>query len=186
MSSQKLAPIHPGEILLEEYLIPLEISQCKLSRYLGVTAQRVSEIIKKHRAITVDTALRLAKFFKTTPQFWLNLQTHYDLEMAKDNKLVERINLEVREVELAKGGMAMGCHVDTRAAAQAIIGRKGINEFSIPEVLGEMQRQGTLNRYSVSTIRTHVTSRCCANAPDNHAVTYQYFRRIRHGVYEVI
>jgi addiction module HigA family antidote len=186
MSRQKLAPIHPGEILLEEYLVPLQISQNKLARSLGVTAQRVSEIIKKHRAITVDTALRLAKYFKTTPQFWLNLQIHYDLEVAKENKLFDRINREVRETEIDRVGSAMTCHVDTRAAAQSVIWKKGINEFSVPEVLGEMQRQGTLNRYSVSTVRTHITSRCCANAPDNHAVTYNYFRRIRHGVYEVI
>jgi addiction module HigA family antidote len=186
MSTQKLAPIHPGEILLEEYLLPLKISQNKLARYLGVTAQRVNDIIKKQRAITIDTALRLAKCFKTTPQFWLNLQMHYDLEMAKDNKLIERINMEVRETEFEKGESTMRCHIDTRAAAQAVIARKGINEFSIPEVLGEMKSQGTLNRYRVSTVRTHITSRCCANAPDNHAVTYNYFRRIRHGVYEVI
>ena len=186
MSTQKLAPIHPGEILFEEYLLPLKISQNKLARCLGVPAQRVSEIIKKHRAVSLDTALRLAKCFKTTPQFWLSLQMRYDLEMAKDNNLIDRINMEVRDTESEKGRSKIGCHVDTRAAAQAIIGRKGINEFSIPEVLGEMQRQGTLNRYSVSTVRTHITSRCCANAPDNHAVTYNYFRRIRHGVYEVI
>jgi antitoxin HigA-1 len=186
MSTKKLPPIHPGEILLEEYLLPLKISQNKLARCLGVPAQRISEIIKKRRVITLDTALRLAKCLETTPQFWLNLQMHYDIEMAKDNKLVDRINMEVRETKFEKEGSTMGCHVDTMAAAQAIIGRKGINEFSIPEVLGEMQRQGTLNRYSISTVRTHVTSRCCANAPDNHAVTYKYFRRIKHGVYEVI
>jgi antitoxin HigA-1 len=186
MSTEKLSPIHPGEILLEEFILPLKISQNRLSRYLGVTAQRVSEIIKKHRGITLDTALRLAKCFKTTPQFWLNLQMHYDLEMAKDNKLIDRINMEVRETELEEGGSKMGCHIDAQIAAQSIVANKGVNEFSIPEVLREMQRQGTLNRYSVSTIRTHITSRCCANAPDNHAVTYNYFRRLRHGVYEVI
>ena len=79
MAEKKLPPVHPGEILLEEYLKPLGISQNKLGCDLGVPAQRINEIVRGHRAITVDTALRLAKYFHTTPQFWLNLQTHYDL-----------------------------------------------------------------------------------------------------------
>jgi antitoxin HigA-1 len=67
-------PSHPGEILLEEYLNPLGLSQKKLDRDLGIPAQRVNAIVRNRRAITVDTALRLARYFKTTPQFWLNLQ----------------------------------------------------------------------------------------------------------------
>jgi addiction module HigA family antidote len=98
MARKHLAPIHPGEILLEEYLVPLKISQNRLGRDLGVPAQRVNEIIRGKRAITVDTALRLAKFFKTSPQFWLNLQMHYDLEMARETLLAERIQQEVREL----------------------------------------------------------------------------------------
>jgi addiction module HigA family antidote len=98
MAPKYLAPIHPGEILLEEYLVPLKISQNRLGRDLGVPAQRINEIIRGKRAITVDTALRLAKYFKTTPQLWLNLQMHYDLEMAGETLLTERIQQEVREL----------------------------------------------------------------------------------------
>lgn len=97
MLAKKMPPVHPGEILLEEYLIPLKISQNKLGRDLGVPAQRINEIVRGQRAITLDTALRLAKYFQTTPQFWLNLQLHYDLEMARETHLVDRVNREVRE-----------------------------------------------------------------------------------------
>jgi len=96
MAAKRLSPVHPGEILLEEFLKPLKISQNRLGRDLGVPAQRINEIIRGRRAITVDTALRLAKYFGTTPQFWLNLQAHYDLEMAVETRLVEKINREVR------------------------------------------------------------------------------------------
>ncbi len=97
MSGKKLPPIHPGEVLLEEYLKPLGISQNRLARDLAVPAQRINEVIRKNRAITVDTALRLAKYFHTTPQFWLNLQMHYDLEMARETQLIDRVNRDVRE-----------------------------------------------------------------------------------------
>ncbi len=100
MTAEKLPPVHPGEVLLEEYLKPLKISQNRLARDLGVPAQRINDIIRKNRAVTVDTALRLARYFHTTPQFWLNLQMHCDLEVAKDTKLVERINRDVRENEV--------------------------------------------------------------------------------------
>jgi antitoxin HigA-1 len=99
MTSQKLPPVHPGEILLEEYLKPLRISQNKLGRDLNVPAQRINEIVRGQRAITVDTALRLARYFHTTPQFWLNLQARYDLEIAQETRLVERVIREVRERE---------------------------------------------------------------------------------------
>jgi antitoxin HigA-1 len=92
------APVHPGEILLEEYLAPLKISQNRLGRDLGVPAQRINGIIRGKRSLTVDTALRLATYFKTSPQFWLNLQMHYDLEMARETRLAERIRQEVREL----------------------------------------------------------------------------------------
>ena len=100
MAPKKMPPVHPGEILLEEYLIPLGISQNKLGRDLGVPAQRINEIVRGQRSITVDTALRLSRYFDTTPQFWLNLQSRYDLEMARDTHLVERIGREVREREV--------------------------------------------------------------------------------------
>ena len=99
MTSQKLPPVHPGEILLEEYLKPLGISQNKLGRDLNVPAQRINDIVRGQRAITVDTALRLARYFHTTPQFWLNLQSRYDLEIAQETRLVERVIKEVRERE---------------------------------------------------------------------------------------
>ncbi len=104
MAARKMVPVHPGEILSEEYLIPLGISQNKLGRDLGVPAQRINEIIRGKRAITVDTALRLARYFHTTPRFWLNLQAHYDLERAEETRLVERINREVREREVKTAG----------------------------------------------------------------------------------
>jgi antitoxin HigA-1 len=99
MTSHKLPPVHPGEILLEEYLKPLGISQNKLGRDLNVPAQRINDIVRGQRAITVDTALRLARYFHTSPQFWLNLQAHYDLEVAQETRLVDRVIKEVRERE---------------------------------------------------------------------------------------
>jgi addiction module HigA family antidote len=99
MTSHKLPPVHPGEILLEEYLKPLGISQNKLGRDLNVPAQRINDIVRGQRAVTVDTALRLARYFHTSPQFWLNLQSRYDLEIAQETRLVERVIKEVRERE---------------------------------------------------------------------------------------
>ncbi|MCO6511392.1 MAG: HigA family addiction module antidote protein [Aridibacter famidurans] len=83
MAEELLPPIHPGEILLEEYMKPLALSANALSNRLGVTAARVNEIVNGKRGITADTALRLARFFRTTPEFWLNLQKNYELEVAK-------------------------------------------------------------------------------------------------------
>lgn len=83
MAKKQLDLIHPGEILLEEFLIPLEISQNRLARDLDVNVARVSEIVKGTRIITADTALRLAKYFDTAPELWLNLQRDYDLRVAK-------------------------------------------------------------------------------------------------------
>jgi addiction module HigA family antidote len=99
MTAEKLSPVHPGEILLEEFLNPLGLSQNRLSRDLAVPAQRINEIVREKRAITVDTALRLARYFHTTPRFWLNLQMRYDLEMARETRLLDRINRDVRERE---------------------------------------------------------------------------------------
>jgi addiction module HigA family antidote len=99
MTAKSLPPVHPGEVLLEEFLQPLGISQNRLARDLGVPAQRINDLIRKNRAVTVDTALRLARYFHTTPQFWLNLQMHYDLERARETRLVDRINRDVRANE---------------------------------------------------------------------------------------
>jgi len=93
------SPVHPGEILLEECMEPLEISRNKLANALCVPAQRIGQIVKGQRSITVDTAMRLAKFFGTTPHYWLNLQQRYDLEIAKDDNLAARIDREVRTCE---------------------------------------------------------------------------------------
>lgn len=81
---KKLAPIHPGEILLEEFLQPLEISQNQLALSIRVPARRINEIVHGRRRITADTALRLARFFNMSPQFWLGLQMDYDLDVAED------------------------------------------------------------------------------------------------------
>jgi addiction module HigA family antidote len=83
MDGETLTPIHPGEILREEYLVPMGLSANALAGRLGVTAARVNEIVKEKRGITADTALRLAKFFGTTPEFWINLQKRYELECAR-------------------------------------------------------------------------------------------------------
>ena len=83
MAEEVLTPIHPGEILREEYLVPMELTANALANRLGVTAARVNEIVNERRGITADTALRLARFFGTTPEFWMNLQKRYELEVAR-------------------------------------------------------------------------------------------------------
>jgi len=80
-----LAPIHPGEVLLEDFLTPLEVTQHRLAISIGVPPRRINEIVHGKRRITADTALRLARYFGTTDRFWLNLQTRYDLETEKDH-----------------------------------------------------------------------------------------------------
>ena len=80
----KIPPLHPGEILKEEFLDPLHISQYRIAKDINVPPRRINEIVLGKRSITADTALRLAKYFGVSPQFWLNLQIHYDLEVAKD------------------------------------------------------------------------------------------------------
>ncbi len=79
-----LPPVHPGEVLAEEFLGPLGLSQNKAAQAMRVPARRVNEIVHGKRAVTADTALRLARTFGTTPEFWVNLQAHYDLEVTRD------------------------------------------------------------------------------------------------------
>jgi len=79
-----MPPVHPGEILLEEFLKPLEVSQYQLAKEISVPARRVNEIVHGQRRISADTALRLARYFGTSERFWMNLQTRYDLEIEKD------------------------------------------------------------------------------------------------------
>ncbi len=90
-----LAPIHPGEILMEEFLKPLRISQYRLAKDINVPARRINEIVHGKRSITADTALRLSRYFNLSERFWLNLQARYDLEMEKD-KFRGRIKSEVK------------------------------------------------------------------------------------------
>lgn len=94
MPSRRLAPIHPGEVLLEDFLRPLELTQYRLAKSLSVPARRINEIVLGKRAITADTALRLGRFFGTSERFWLNLQTSYDLELERD-RLRGRLSQEV-------------------------------------------------------------------------------------------
>ncbi len=100
MSEQTLPPIHPGEILLEEFLQPLEISQYRLAKDIGVPPRRINEIVQGKRSISPDTALRLSRYFGLSERFWINLQTHYDLEMEKD-RLQDRLEREVRIYAMA-------------------------------------------------------------------------------------
>jgi len=94
MARRKLAPIHPGEILQHEFLEPLGVSQYRLAKELSVPPRRINDIVRGLRAVTADTALRLARFFGTSERFWLNLQTRFDLEVEKD-RLGDRLQKEV-------------------------------------------------------------------------------------------
>ncbi|MBI4670938.1 MAG: HigA family addiction module antidote protein [Chloroflexi bacterium] len=82
--AKRFPPVHPGEILLEDFLKPMNISQCRLAADIGVPPRRINEIVHGKRAITADTALRLSRYFGLSERYWLNLQTRYDLEMEKD------------------------------------------------------------------------------------------------------
>jgi addiction module HigA family antidote len=95
--AKKLDPIHPGEILLEEFLEPMGITQYRLAKDISVPARRINEIVHGKRRISADTALRLSKYFGTTERFWMNLQTRYDLEIEKD-RLGTRLDNEVQRL----------------------------------------------------------------------------------------
>ena len=94
MSTRKLAPIHPGEVLLEDFLTPFGLSQYRLAHDISVPPRRVNEIVHGTRGVTADTALRLARYFGTTERFWLNLQARFDLEVQRD-RLGTRLEQEV-------------------------------------------------------------------------------------------
>ncbi len=100
MKSKVLANITPGEILAEDFLKPMGLSQYRLARDIGVPPRRINEIVKGQRAITADTALRLGRFFKMSAQFWLNLQTRYDLETLED-RLGRQLDREVKVLAAA-------------------------------------------------------------------------------------
>ena len=93
--TEKMKPLHPGEVLLEEFLNPMALSQNRLALDIGVPPRRINEIVLGKRRISADTALRLARYFHMSPQFWLGLQMDYDLDKAED-ELSDRINREVR------------------------------------------------------------------------------------------
>ena len=95
MSGRDFPPVHPGEILLEEFLKPMSISQYRLAESIHVPARRINEIVLAKRGITADTALRLSRFFGNSAQFWMNLQTRYELELARDLS-ASTIDREVR------------------------------------------------------------------------------------------
>jgi len=94
MAPKRLAPVHPGEVLLEEFLVPMGVTQYRLAKDISVSARRINEIVHGERAITADTALRLSRYFGTSERFWLNLQADYDLQVEKD-RLGDRLKREV-------------------------------------------------------------------------------------------
>jgi addiction module HigA family antidote len=97
--AKKIQPIHPGEILMEEFLKPFKISQYRLAKDIDVAPRRINEIIHGSRAITANTALRLGKYFNTSPQFWLNLQSRYDL-ITESKELAKTLNNKVKSLGL--------------------------------------------------------------------------------------
>ncbi len=100
MATNQMRPIHPGEILREEFLVPLSMTANALAMELHVPAPRINDVVRERRAVTPDTALRLARYFGTTAQFWLNLQTSFDLTHAR-SELGSRINQEIRPLQKA-------------------------------------------------------------------------------------
>ena len=100
MNKEYLEPIHPGEVLLEDFMKPLAITQYALAKAINVPARRINEIVHGDRAITADTALRLGKYFGVHPQSWMNLQSHYDLEVTEKN-LGDKLDKEVQPIHVA-------------------------------------------------------------------------------------
>lgn len=101
MPVKKLPPVHPGEVLEEEFLKPLELSQHRLALDIGVDPRRINEIVLRKRSVTANTALRLARYFDTSPEFWLGLQAQYDLDVEED-ELGDKLEKEVRVYERAR------------------------------------------------------------------------------------
>jgi addiction module HigA family antidote len=101
MSRHKLPPIHPGEVLLEDFLKPMRISQYRLAKDIHVPPRRINEIVHGARAVTADTALRLSRYFGTSERFWLNLQIHYDIEREKD-RLGDNLEKEIHSLAVGR------------------------------------------------------------------------------------
>lgn len=102
---KKLPPVHPGEVLLEDFMKPLGLSQYRVAKDIGVPSLRISQIVRGQRSITADTALRLARYFGTSAAVWLRMQARYDLEKA-EAKMAKRIEREVKVLRPAQGGAA--------------------------------------------------------------------------------
>ena len=100
--AKKLKPVHPGEILKEEFMVPLGLSMNKMAMDLRVPVTRIADIVNERRGITADTALRFARYFKKTAAFWMNLQTRYDLEVAED-KLADKVERDVQPLKVVSG-----------------------------------------------------------------------------------
>jgi addiction module HigA family antidote len=100
MTKRKFDPVHPGVVLAEDFLKEMEISQYRLAKGIGVPPRRINEIVLGKRSITADTALRLGKFFGMEAQFWMNLQSHYDLEVARD-AIAGKLDREVEAMQAA-------------------------------------------------------------------------------------
>ena len=98
--TKKIKPVHPGEILREEFMVPLGLSMNRVAMDLRVSVTRIADIVNEKRAITADTALRFARYFNNSPTFWMNLQTRYDLEVAED-AIAEKVERDVRPLEAA-------------------------------------------------------------------------------------
>src|SRR3990172_2693295 len=107
MHTEKLPPVHPGEVLLEDFMKPLGISQYRLAKDIGVPPLRISQIVRGQRAITANTALRLARYFGTSAAVWLRLQARYDLEVA-EAKMAKRINREVKVLQVTQTTISNG------------------------------------------------------------------------------
>jgi len=103
VNERKLPPVHPGEVLLEEFLKPMNLSQNRLALAISVPARRINEIVLGKRSVSADTALRLARFFGTSAQFWLGLQSDYDLDVASD-RLGHRLDREIKTYAMVMGG----------------------------------------------------------------------------------
>ena len=103
MATTTLTPVHPGEVLLEEFLEPMGLSQYRLAKDISVPPRRINEIVHGKRSVTADTALRLSRYFGTSERFWLNLQTGYDLDIERD-RLGDRLEAEVLQLNSAPDG----------------------------------------------------------------------------------
>ena len=126
MAEEKLPPVHPGEVLLEEFLKPLNLSQNRLGLSIGVHPRRINEIVLHKRRVTAETALRLARYFGTTPQFWLGLQADYDLDVAAD-QLGERLG---REVQVREVSYAVAANKQSEQTRRSSVQDRGVSARS--------------------------------------------------------